>query len=178
MDSLDVFEVLVRENSGMLTAFIRASVSQAAAVDDIWQDTMLAAWRRWDDYDRSRPFGAWLRGIASNNVLAWHRKHSREPLWCDESTLQHFSAAFAGIQQLAGDTFQEKLDALRACIEGLPEGYHDVIRMRYEDGMMPATVAESLSLKTETVKKHLQRAKSLLHECINLKIAAIQASSP
>lgn len=156
----------------MLTAFIGASVSQKTAVDDIWQETMLTAWRRWDDYDRSRPFGAWLRGIASNNVLAWHRKHSREPVWCDESTLEHFSAAFAGIQQLAGDTFQEKLEALRACIGALPADYHEVIRLRYEEGLMPAAVAETLSLKTETVKKQLQRAKALLHECISLKIAA------
>lgn len=172
MDSLDVFEVLVRENSGMLTAFIRASVTQKTAVDDIWQETMLTAWRRWNDYDRARPFGAWLRGIASRNVLAWHRKSVREPVKCDEATLEYFSQSFANIQHLSGDTFQEKLDALRVCIEALPADYHDVIRLRYEEGLMPAAVADSLSLKTETVKKQLQRAKALLHECITLKIAA------
>ena len=173
MDSLDIFEVLVRENSGMLTAFIRAAVAQSTAVDDIWQETMLTAWRRWDDYDRSRPFGAWLRGIASRNILAWHRKQVRDPAWCDGTVLEHFSNTFAGIQQLYGDTFHDKLSALRSCIEALPEDYHEVIRLRYEEDLMPAAIAEGLSLKTETIKKQLQRAKALLHECINRKIGTI-----
>lgn len=171
MDTLDVFEVLVRENSSMLTAFIRASVAREVAVDDIWQETMFTAWRRWDDYDRSRPFGAWLRGIAAKNVLAWNRKHDSEPLCCDEATLDYFGQFFGRMQQLSGDTFQEKLDALRACIESLPTGYQETIKRRFEDEMMPAAIAESMSLKTETVKKQLLRAKALLFECISRKLA-------
>jgi len=38
--------------------------SDQTAADDIWQETMLVAWRRFDDDDTTRPFGAWLRGIA------------------------------------------------------------------------------------------------------------------
>lgn len=73
VDSLDIFEVLVRENSRMLTAFIQSAVRNPAAVDDIWQETMVTAWKRWDDFDRSQPFGAWLRGIARNNIRSWQR---------------------------------------------------------------------------------------------------------
>ncbi|MEZ6135128.1 MAG: sigma factor [Pirellulaceae bacterium] len=73
MDSLDVLEVRVGENSGMSTAFIRLAVSGRVAVDDVWQETMLTAWRIGDDDDRSCPFGAWLRGIAAKNILAWNR---------------------------------------------------------------------------------------------------------
>lgn len=182
MDSLDIFEVLVRENTGMLTAFIRAGVGSTSAgsstaVDDIWQETMLTAWRRWDDYDRSRPFAAWLRGIAGKNILTWHRKRGREPKWCDDATLNHFSHTIAGIQQLHGDTFQEKLEALHECIQALPTGYHDVIRLRFEDDLMPAAVADALSSKTETVKKQLQRAKGLLFDCISRKITRASPQS-
>ncbi len=172
MDSLDVFEVLVRENSGMLTAFIRAAVPRDVAVDDIWQETMLTAWRRWDDYDRSRPFGAWLRGIANKNILAWSRKQANEHLWCDGATLEYFSQTFGRIQQLKGDTFQDKLDALRACIRGLPAEYQAAISLRYEEELMPAAMAAKLSLKTETVKKQLARAKTRLLDCINRKLAS------
>lgn len=177
MDSLDVFEVLVRENTDMLTTFIRAAVNQNAAIDDIWQDTMLTAWRRWDDYDRSRPFGAWLRGIASKNILAWNRKHAREPVWCDDSTLEYFSQALGRVQYLKGDTFQEKLEALRACINALPAEYRDVVRLRFENELMPAAIANSLTRKTETVKKQLVRAKGMLLECINHKIANVAPQS-
>ena len=173
MDSLDVFEVLVRENTSMLTTFVRAAVRQDAAVDDIWQETMITAWRRWDDYDRSRPFGAWLRGIAGKNILAWHRKQARDHVCCDDATLEYFGQVIGRMQNLNGDTFQDKLDALRACIQALPEPYQDTIRLRYEENLMPAAMADALSLKTETVKKQLQRAKAQLFDCISRKIAHV-----
>jgi RNA polymerase sigma factor (sigma-70 family) len=173
MDSLDVFEVLVRENSGMLTAFIRSAVPREVAVDDIWQETMLTAWRRWDDYDRSRPFGAWLRGIAAKNILAWNRKHAAEHVWCDDATLEYFSLTFGRIQQLNGDTFHDKLEALRSCIRALPREYQEAIKLRFEDELMPAAIAEVLSIKAETVKKQLLRAKAMLFECINRKLASV-----
>lgn len=170
MESLDVFEVLVRENAAMLTAFVRGAVP-SASVDDIWQETMLTAWRRWDDYDRSRPFGAWLRGIAAKNVLAWNRRNSRDHIACDESALEYLNQAFQRVQTLPGDSFDEKLTALRSCIEALPENYRETIRMRFEEELSPSVVADRLGRKTETVKKQLQRGKLLLFECINRKLA-------
>lgn len=171
MDTKDVFEVLVRENGGMLTAFLRASLPSAAVSDDIWQETMLTAWRRWDDYDRSRPFGAWLRGIAAKNVLAWNRKNARGHVLCDEATLEYIGHEFHRVQQLPGDTFDEKLTALRDCIDALPEHYQETVRLRFEYDLMPAAIAVRLARKTEAVKKQLQRAKTMLFECVTRKLA-------
>jgi hypothetical protein len=33
-------------------------------VDDIFQETMLIAWRCFEDYDATHLLGAWVRGIA------------------------------------------------------------------------------------------------------------------
>jgi len=170
MESLDVFEVLVRENAEMLTSFIRTSIRQDSAIDDIWQESMITAWRRWDDFDRDRPFGAWLRGIASKTILAWHRKHARRAVSCDEATLQYFSDTYSKIHRLPGDTFNEKLDALRACIESLPDNYRETIRLRFEDGLMPAELANKQSQNVETAKKRLNRAKAKLLDCITRKL--------
>ena len=78
VEPLALFEILVRENADSLTAFLRASVYNEAAADDLFQETMLIAWRKIGEYDRSRPFGAWLRGIAKRLALAHFRKASRE----------------------------------------------------------------------------------------------------
>lgn len=171
MDAIEPFEVLVRENGGMLSAYLSASVP-ASVVDDLWQETMLTAWRRWDDYDRSRPFGAWLRGIASNNVLAWYRTHARDPAVWDPATLEVTDREFDRLQKLPGDTFDDKLVALRECIERLPENYRDAVLLRYEKGMQPSELAATLSRNTETVKKRLQRAKAMLLVCIRGKLSA------
>lgn len=177
MESLDVFEVLVRENARMVTAYVQSFVTSPAAVDDIWQETMLTAWRRWSDYDRSRPFGAWLRGIAKNNILAWQRQSARAHTMVDHATLDYVGGVFSRIQQLDGDRFEEKLDALRACIQSLPESYRNVVRLRYEDSLMPAAIAGQQGKSLETVKKQLQRARGILHECLTRKLGQLAAES-
>lgn len=170
MDAIEPFEVLVRENGGMLSAFLMASVP-ASAVDDLWQETMLTAWRRWEDYDRTRPFGAWIRGIASKNVLAWYRKHSRDAAVLDPKDLDVADREFERLQKLPGDTFDEKLSALRECIGKLPENYRDTVLLRYEKGLRPAELAATISRNAETVKKRLHRAKTMLLHCIRRKLS-------
>ncbi len=170
MDSLDIFEVLVRENSRMLTAFVQSSVRNPAAADDIWQETMVTAWKRWNDYDRSRPFGAWLRGIAKNNIRSWQRSAAKSHTHVETSTLDYFDAVFAQIQNAEGDTFAEKLGALRDCIQALPPHYQDVVTLRYEEELMPVAIAEQLKSPLETIKKRLQRAKATLFDCVTRKL--------
>jgi DNA-directed RNA polymerase specialized sigma24 family protein len=46
MDSTKLFEILVRENADMLIAYIRSTARDDALADDIFQETMLTAWRR------------------------------------------------------------------------------------------------------------------------------------
>ena len=40
-DAQKLFEILVRENSDMLAAYLRAAVRDAATADDIFQETLL-----------------------------------------------------------------------------------------------------------------------------------------
>lgn len=42
------FEILARENSRMLTAYLRTLVDDESVVDDLFQESMLVAWRRLD----------------------------------------------------------------------------------------------------------------------------------
>lgn len=170
MDPHDVFEVLVRENGRMLSAYIHAAIVESSEADDIWQETMLTAWRRWDDYDRERPFGAWLRGIAKNKILASHRTRASAPILCDESALEYFGEVIAGIQSLQGDTFDEKLGAMRDCINALPDDYATAIRLRFQEDLKPARMAERLSIDLEAVKKRLYRAKLRLSRCLHGKL--------
>ncbi len=73
----ELFEILVRENSRMLTTYLRAAGCDDALLDDVWQEAMIVAWRRLDEFDRTKPFGPWLRGIAARTLMASRRSASR-----------------------------------------------------------------------------------------------------
>jgi RNA polymerase sigma-70 factor (ECF subfamily) len=161
-----LFEILVRENAAMLTTYLRAAVYDSAAVDDLFQETMLVAWRRLGECDQSRPFGPWLRGIARNLVLAHHRTRKAAGVTCDEAALERLEQQVQHIAQRTGDTWEDKTDQLHRCIGSLPDLYRQPIELRYLREREPDSVAAELGLTLEALKKRLQRARSLLLECL------------
>jgi RNA polymerase sigma-70 factor (ECF subfamily) len=163
------FEMLVRENSRMLMTYLRSLVSDEAAVDDLFQETMVVAWRRMDDCDLTRPFGPWLRGIAARLVMAHFRKNKRLPLFLDEKLLERIDERIESIHTQDGDTWEEKLQDLEHCIDSLPTKYQDVIRIRYLDDATSQVVAEKLNLSREACKKRLQRARQRIGDCLKRK---------
>jgi RNA polymerase sigma-70 factor len=170
MDAPALFEILIREHAGMLTAYLRAAVRDEAVVDDLFQETFLTAWRRLDDYDRSRPFGPWLRGIAAKNLLAWRRQQRRGFILCEEQILEHLDRRCEAIHELPGDTWEAKLAGLQGCIDDLPERYREPIRLRYLEEVQPEALAERLGVEQETIKKRLQRARARLLDCLQRKL--------
>src|SRR5262245_56734114 len=175
MDAQALFEILIREHAGMLTAYLRSVVRDQAAVDDLFQETFLTAWRRLDDYDRSRPFGPWLRGIAAKILLAWARQGRRGHVLCDEQILEHLDRRCEAVHQQPGDTWEAKLSGLRGCIDELPERYREPIRLRYLEELLPEALCRRLGLEQETIKKRLQRGRARLLECLQRKLRLSEA---
>lgn len=173
MEARELFEILMREHSQSLLAYIRSAVRDPGLADDIWQETMLVAWRRLDDFDRSRPFGPWLRGIAARTVMAKLRNQRQLMQVEDMDELEYLSSRFEQVHALTGDTLDEKLMALRDCVSHLSDDERQCILGRYEDNLMPAQLSQRLSLQLETVKKRLQRAKQRLQACIERKLALV-----
>ena len=173
------FEILVRENSRMLLVYLRSLVRDEAAIDDLFQETMMVAWRRLDQCDLGRPFGPWVRGIASRIVLAHYRKQKKNPVLLSEAVLQVLDSHFEAINEIAGDTWDDKLSALRQCIDALPDRQKSVIGSRYFDGLSAAEISERFDLSVEACKKRLQRGRAMLAACLKTKgvLATPEATS-
>jgi len=160
-----VFEILVREHADMLMAYLRSLVRSPDAAEDLFQETLLIAWRRLGDFDHSRPFGPWLRGIASNLVLNHRRKSARAVLCCEPEVLEAIDRHFDEIPRMAGDSFRDRVQVLAGCLDRLPDKLREVVDMTYARGMLLRQVAEALGAGEEAIKKRIQRAREALLEC-------------
>lgn len=162
----EIFEILAGENASMLTAYLRSVVWRSDVVEDLFQETMIVAWRRLDDFDRTRPFGPWLRGIATRLVLEHRRRSARDLLNCDPAVLEALEKRFTKVAQLRGDGFRERIDHLRECMELLPERMREVIDLGYGRGMLLREISVAVDASTEAIKKRIQRARQALVECL------------
>jgi len=169
VEPLALFEILVRENADCLTAFLRASVYDQAAAEDLFQETMLIAWRKIADYDRSRPFGAWLRGIAKRLVLAHYRKAAKEVLLSRETVLDYLDQRMTQVDRQPGDTLDERIAALRDCIERLAPLFREPIELHYRQRRTTDSIATQLATTKDAIQKRLQRARIQLAECLERK---------
>src|SRR5829696_5097870 len=113
MDAKALFEILVREHAPMLTVYLRSVVRDRGRADDLFQESMLVAWRNLERFDRTRPFGPWLRGIAAKLVLAERRQAVSGWLLCDAEVLEHIDHRLELVESQRGDTLDEKLHGLR-----------------------------------------------------------------
>ena len=116
MDARAVFEILVREHADMLEAYLRSLLGRDPSVDDLFQEAMLVAWRRLPEYDRSRPFAPWVRGIAQVLVMEHARKGKARPMTTDPLVLVEIDRRFDLLARLPGDSFRERAEHLWQCL--------------------------------------------------------------
>src|SRR5690606_8379577 len=162
--------ILVRENLDMVRAFLLAAVRDPAVADDLAQEAFLAAWKNLDRYDRTLPFGPWVRGIAAKLVLTHQRRRARSKLvFWDTASLTVLEERFDHLQHLPGDTFDDRMDALRRCLSALTATQREVIRLHYEEGLGCQAIATRTGLGVEAVKKHLQLGRLALMRCIDCR---------
>jgi len=178
VESRDLFEILVREHIDSVRAFLLSALRDPLAAEDLQQETFLVAWRNLARYDRKLPFGPWVRGIAGKLLLNWRRKQARSKLqFLDQEMLVLIDRRFEEFAGLPGDSFDEQLDVLRACMDCLSPPQRSAIDLHYQHGLHCKEIARRLDIGFEAVKKHLQRGRMALQRCLHEKLPSMQQES-
>ena len=126
-------------------------VHDAAAAEDIAQESFLAAVRNLDRFDRRRPFGPWLHRIVVNRAIDWTRARQLRA----ESELVDVQAPEA--EHALDDSLLEALAELT------PE-HRAVIVLRHLLEYTPGEIAKLLGLPRGTVNSRLRRGLDSLKE--------------
>ena len=171
MDPRDsqAFEILVREHADMLMAYLRALAWNDALVEDAFQEAIIVAWRRLPDFDRSRPFAPWLRGIARNTLLGIARKHQRRREIAGEAAALHIEEQLGRIESAPADCFADRLQPLKECMQRLAPEQREAVELVYAQTLDPRVAASAAGTNDETFRKRLYRARLQLAECLRMK---------
>lgn len=136
----------------------------AADADDLVQETMLKAYRSWDQYQPGTNAKGWLLTILRNSFINEYRRRTRHPETVDVDTIEPF-AVFQDIQEEdpQGAFFDQIVDdeVLRA-IDGLPEAFRETVVLSDVEGMSYQEIGKILGIPVGTVKSRLFRARQML----------------
>ena len=157
----DYFLRLFLRHQGDLRAFLGSVVRDRAAAEDLFQEISLVLWQSFAQYDPTRPFGAWARGIAVKKVLQGREKSRRLPLAFSPQAIQAVADAYDRTDDLAPDSA-----ALRDCISKLPPRSQSLLALRYERSLKLGEIAKEVGSTLDAVHKLLSRIRENLQECL------------
>jgi RNA polymerase sigma-70 factor (ECF subfamily) len=167
-DARAVFAELLHRHRGRLFAYVHALVRNLADADDVFQQTALALWRRFDAYDPSRSFLGWALGVARLEAATWLRARARDRLRFSDELTGLLVEAFA---ELPADEADDRRDALPGCVDKLPDADRGLLTECYRPGADVAAVAARLGRSPSSVHNSLRRIRRALFECVERAVA-------
>jgi len=142
--------------SGRLTIYFgrRLSAAQAADLEDLVQETLLAIHRRRETYDPAQPFTAWAHALARYKLIDfWRRRRLRTHVPLDDAAEALWSAPDAGAEA--------RMDLDRV-LSGLPERQRTLVRDVKVEGLSLAEAGARAGISEGAAKVSLHRAMAAL----------------
>ena len=173
------FELIMRRHNRRLFRLARSILRSGAEAEDVVQETYVRAYANLDQFVGPHNLAAWLARIAANEALGrvrgWGRVVSLDEYMGEEAvaarpvetmTSRHFDP-----ERVTGNSELRRL--LEGAIDALPDEFRTVFVLRAVEGMSIAETAEALSIRPQTVKTRLHRARHRLQETLGARLDAL-----
>ena len=153
------FEAIAIPHARSLLRVARRLTFDSAVAEDIVQETLLRAWRSFDQFEAGTNARAWLFRILFNVLYAQGRKARSSPLLVPFPAPESQSFGGAGFSVLDNAM-------LSAALDDLSEEHRMVILLAVVEGFTCREMAGILSLPIGTVMSRLSRARQSLRETL------------
>jgi RNA polymerase sigma-70 factor, ECF subfamily len=166
-DSTAEFIQLLTSNQSRLFAYLLSLLGNRQQAEDVMQETNMILWRKASQFQLGTNFNAWMFKIAYYQVLDHRRKRNKQALFIQND---EFLAELADTAATTSDIMDRQQDALRLCLDKLPERQRDIVRRRYSDGESIKSVAQQIGVAASAVKQTLFRARVSLIDCVHHRL--------
>jgi RNA polymerase sigma-70 factor (ECF subfamily) len=161
------------QNATVIRGFVATLMPIRDQIDDVFHEVFLVVVDKAEDYQPGTDFLAWVFTISRYKVLqALKRNASRRTAMLDPDVVESL------ISSAPTESFSEdKIRALQQCMETLAPAAQRVVKLRYEQTLTPAKIAERLGIASSTIYVTLSRARSSLRDCIQRRLSSDQRGS-
>lgn len=152
-----------------LRGMLYALVPDRARVDDLVQETFLTVTAKAGSFTEGTSFRAWVFTIARFKVL---KSLQQRPL--GEALSEQAIEALAASEPEWVES-ESRIAHLAACLDRLAPQARRAVELRYQQALRPPEIASVMSWTTGAVKVALCRARDVLRDCIERRLAAENA---
>jgi len=165
---VDAFELLIKKYELEIYNYINKMMRDQMLAMDIWQETIIKAFKYLDKYDSQYSFKGWLYALAKNLIIdETRKKYFHQKIKTD--SLDDGFAVIPAKEEVDNVEYQSLKQALDNALSKLPDNLRsiitlcDVLEMSYEEA------AEVEGINIGTVKSRLNRGRNALKKMKHLK---------
>jgi RNA polymerase sigma-70 factor (ECF subfamily) len=168
----EIFAELLAAQQGRLLAFIYALVHNLGDAEDIYQETAMALWRKFDQFVPNSNFGAWAREMARFEVLRFLKRKRSSRVVFDDELMEKLAGAQATLDVLDASTTSESYHhALLDCMARLNPTDRRLLGLCYSRETSLKSVAAQEGRSAPSICNSLKRIRGLLFTCIERSVS-------
>ena len=175
----EAFRTIMRTHNQKLYRIARGVIPNDSEAEDVVQEAYVRAFSYLERYRGESTLGTWLSRIVINEALGRLRRNRRAV----EFAQSRDPGVDARIIQFPGSSGcddperamaqRQILQLVERATDNLPDVYRFVYMARVIEGLSVEETAELLSVRPETVRTRLHRARLLLHQELDEQIGPV-----
>ena len=162
----DAYRTIVKEYGSVVRACLAGHLSSVDIVEDLAQETFIAAYEHLGDFDLEQDFGPWIKGIARNKMLMHLRRQYQHGEALEKLKVKAAEKVFDDVARLQSSDDGQAVDALRRCFEKLPQRLMGVLRARYFERESVTAIAGRHRTSVSAISSLLFRGRKELQSCM------------
>jgi RNA polymerase sigma-70 factor, ECF subfamily len=160
------FARLVKIHTNQVLAYIDSLLFNRSDAEDLFQETCLVLWQKFDEFDPGTNFLAWALRVADRKVMNFQTTQSRRVAF----TVDLRNALMAEIARRSSEDNEAALAALSGCADKLSQDDQRMLKLCYVEGVPIHQLADAMGRSPKGIQKSLYRIRHWLLECIRREL--------
>jgi RNA polymerase sigma-70 factor, ECF subfamily len=161
-NAVERFGAMFQQHGRAIYGHIRSLVPNASDADEVFQETSLTLWQKFDQYRPDTDFRAWACRIAYYKVLNMRDRQYRSPRLFSPRFLDLVSEELV----VMSDMLDARTEALLRCRDELNHRDRDLLDRFHREGASAKDVARWARRNIHYVYRSIRRIHDVLFECI------------
>ena len=168
--SQDDFIRALGRHERSIRAYVRGTLPRSQDVDEVMQETLVVAWKKFDQLDDLENFPKWVCVIARYEILGYRRKMARDRLVFSDELMALLASEGLG----ETDSRERRLELLEICLKKLPEPKRKIVLQAYSPDVAIGKLARQIGKTENAMYQLLVRIRQTLSRCVEAGLRADQ----
>ncbi len=167
-DNSTLFADLLLKSRRDLFGFIYSLVQNLPDAEDVYQETAIILWQKFDDFTPGTNFSAWAMRVAHFRVLKLVEAKRRQRLFFSEELLESIAEAY---QRESAGNGNRRAEAQAVCLEKLTTSERRLVKRCYSPGRNYAEIARAEGRTIGAIYQAMNRIRKALFACVERTLA-------